>query len=352
VIAATEAAAVGRRRYDEAIRTVAALPVIESLAGADVCVTGFTGQVGSAIVRVLAEANRTTLAGRPARVTGIARRPPATPVEGVEGVYLDVADAPTAASLDSSSHVFYAAGVTSDYRSHPGDVVASQLVGLQAFLERADPGCRFVFVSSARVYGRHTDDEALSEESEAIVAPMHLDNLYDSAKRLGESLCRWHAERRGVNATVVRAGNLYGLDAPSSATSVSELLREAATTRRITLSGDPASLRNYCSTVDLAQGLLLAAERGQPGRAYNVGSDEHLTTRELAESIAACFDGGVEIVETADAPAASYQRLSLDRARSELGYAPELRLRDVLPAVAAEIIDALTESRPASGSGR
>ena len=68
-----------------------------------------------------------------------------------------------------------------------------------------------------------------------------------------------------------------------------------------------------------------------------------MTTRELAESIAACFDGVVEIVETSGAPPASYQRLSLDRARSELGYAPELRLHDVLPAVAAEIVTGLAE---------
>src|SRR5439155_27149211 len=94
VIAATEAVAVARRRYDDAVRAVAALPVIESLAGAHVCVTGFTGQAGSALVRVLAEANRTILADRPARVTGVARRPSATPTEGIDAVYLDVADGP------------------------------------------------------------------------------------------------------------------------------------------------------------------------------------------------------------------------------------------------------------------
>jgi len=337
VRAETEAVAAARRRYEEAVRIVAALPVVESLAGAHVCVAGFTGQVGSAIVRILVEANRTTLAGRPVRVAGISRRPPAAPPADVEAVYLDVADPNAAASLDSFSHVFYAAGVTSDYLSRPADVIGSQLVGLQALLDRADPLCRFVYVSSARVYGRRTEDVALSEESEAIVTPMHLDNIYDSAKRLGEGLCLWHAERRGVKATVVRAGNLYGLDVPGSATSVSELVRAAATTRQIRLSGNPTSVRNYCCAVDLAQGLLLAAERGRAGRAFNIGSAEHLTTRELAESIAACFDEGVEIVEPADAVPASYQRLALDRAQSELGFAAHVRLGDVLPAVVAEL---------------
>ncbi len=335
------AAAEALDRYREAVRDVALLPEVESLAGARVCVAGFTGQVGSALVQVLVEANRTTLAGRPAHVTGIARHPRSATLDGVDALYADVADPAGAFTPDRFTHVFYAVGVTSDYRSRPADVIASQLVGLQAFLERLDPACAFVFVSSARVYGRYPTDEAISEESAAIVTPMHLDNLYDSAKRLAESLCLWHAEQRGLNITVVRAGNLYGLGSPHSATSVNELVREAAASRRITLTGSPLSLRNYCCVVDFAQGMLRAAARGKPGRAYNVGLREHLTTQELAQTIAGCFDGPVEIVApTAPAPP-SYQRLSLDRAQAELAYTPQVRVRDVMPAVVAEIASVL-----------
>jgi len=336
-LAETEAVKAARGRYRDAIREVAMLPELESLAGARVCVAGFTGQVGSALVRALTEANRTTLAARPAHITGIARRAREPAPEGVDAVYGDIADPNGAFSPADHTHVFYAVGVTSDYRSRPADVIASQLVGLQSFLDRADPQCRFVFVSSARVYGRHSTDEALSEESAASVTPMHLDNLYDSAKRLAESLCLWHSEQRRLHVTVLRAGNLYGLDAPQSATSVSEIVREAATTGRITLTGNPSSLRNYCCVVDFAQGVLRAATRATPGRAYNIGSDEHLTTQEAAHAIASCFATPIEIVGSLGAAPPSYQRLSLARARAELGYDPRLRSHDVLPAVAAEI---------------
>jgi len=328
-------------RYRDAVRDAATLPDIGALADARVCVAGFTGQVGSALVRVLTEANWSTLAARPAHITGIARRARGPAPEGIDAVYADVADPNGSFSPHDYTHVFYAVGVTSDYQSRPADVIASQLVGLQWFLDRVDRRCRFVFVSSARVYGRHSVDEALSEESLAAVTPMHLDNLYDSAKRLAESLCLWHSEKRGVNATVLRAGNLYGLDAPQSATSVSELVREAAATGRITLTGSPFSLRNYCCVVDFAQGLLRAATRETPGRAYNIGSTEHLTTQELAHAIVGCFAGPIEIVAPSAPPPPSYQRLSLDRARVELGYAPQLRMHDVLPAVVAEIVAAL-----------
>jgi nucleoside-diphosphate-sugar epimerase len=333
----TDAVKAARARYCDATRNVAMLREVESLAGARVCVAGFTGQVGSALVRVLAEANRTALAARPMHITGVARRERVTAPAGIDAVYADVADPNGPFTPARFTHVFYAAGVTSDYRSRPGDVIASQLVGLEAFLERAAPDCRFVFVSSARVYGRHAEDEALAEDSTAVVAPMHLDDLYDSAKRLAESLCLSHAERSDLNVTVVRPGNLYGLDSPHSATSISELVREAATTRRITLTGNPSSLRNYCCVVDLVQGLLLAATRGGPGRAYNIGSNEHLTTQELAQEIAGCFGTPIEIVGPSKATAPTYQRLALDRATSELGYAPQLSMRDVLPAVAAEM---------------
>ncbi len=320
-------------RYAGAIREVAALPEIGELAGAHMCVVGFTGQVGSAIVRVLVEANRTTLAADPIHVTGIARDPRAGVPAGVDAMYVDVARGVPA---DAFTHVVYAAGVTSDYRSRPRDVIESQLVGLETMLERLTAGCTFVFVSSARVYGRTVTDEPLSEDSVARVAPMHLDNLYDSAKRLAESLCLWHAERADVRAIVARAGNLYGLDSPRSSTSVSELVRQATTTGRITLTGNPASVRNYCCTVDLAQGLVRAAVRGQSGSAYNIGSDEHLTTDALASTIAASL-GNVDILAPSDPGPPSYQRLDIERARRELGYAPKLSIAEVLPAVAAEL---------------
>ena len=78
-------------RYAGAVREVAALPEIGDLAGARVCVVGFTGQVGSAIVRVLVEANRTTLAADPVHVTGIARDARPSVPAGVEAMYVDVA---------------------------------------------------------------------------------------------------------------------------------------------------------------------------------------------------------------------------------------------------------------------
>ena len=113
-------------------------------------------------------------------------------------------------------------------------------------------------------------------------------------------------------------------------------MREAASTGRITLAGNPSSLRNYCCVIDLAQGLLRIAARGVAGRAYNIGSDEHLTATELAQAMA-LLAATIEVAEPAEAGLASYQRLALDRAKEELSYAPKLRIADVLPAVVAEL---------------
>lgn len=336
----TAAAEHARERYREAIGEVAALPEVRSLAGARVCVAGFTGQIGSALVRVLTEANATVLAADPVHVTGVARRPPEADVV-IETAYGDVAAIGTELPLESFTHVFYAVGVTSDYRSRPREVVESQLVGLDAFLRRVDPVCRFVFVSSARVYGRRPDDAPLLEESAALVEPMHLDNLYDSAKRLAESLCLWHTERRGRYVSVVRAGNVYGPERGRSTTSLDALVRGAAA-GRIVLTGNRSSLRNYCCVADLVQGMLRTAVHGRAGCAYNIGSDEHLSTDEVVRAIAACIPGEVEIVGPAARGAPSYQRLDLSRARRELGYAPTVHFAEVLPAVVAELTASIT----------
>src|SRR5438128_7192870 len=124
-------------------------------------------------------------------LTGVARRAPSVDVPELEAVAADAADVDAIAPA-RFTHVVYAAGVTSDFLERPHEIVDSQIAGVTQFLDALRPEARFAFVSSTRVYGRSADTAAFTEESPAVVAPMALDNLYDSAKRFAESLCLWH----------------------------------------------------------------------------------------------------------------------------------------------------------------
>ena len=313
---------------------MAALPEIGDLAGARVCVVGFTGQVGSAIVRVLVEANRTTLAADPIHVTGIARHcRPGVPA-GVDAVYVDVARGVPA---ERFTHVVYAAGVTSDYRSRPRDVIESQLVGLEAMLERFDSRMH-IRVRQQRTRlrpnaHRQTAVRGLggARHTDASRQPLRLRKAPG-----GEPLPLASAERGDVRAIVARAGNLYGLDSPRSSTSVSELYG-----RQRPPGGSRSSgiLRLYGTTAAQStspRGLCEPSCAGDPeARQHRLGRAprQRKRSRRRSPRPSATSTSSLHPIRGRRRTSA----LTSSGRGGELGYAPELSIAEVLPAVATEL---------------
>jgi UDP-glucuronate decarboxylase len=321
-----------RRRYTDALRSLAASDVVASLGGRTVGVIGCTGTIGAVLTDVLLDSGADGL-----RVVGVARRSTGAPEHpSFRFVAGSAADARLVDSLPPIDDVVYIAGPTRDYVDRRTEMVEAQL-GLERFLARAAAGSRLVYVSSARVYGRRSRDEPLDEDATAEVRVMDLDNLYDSAKRLGESLCLAHVELRGGHAVAVRPTNLYGPPRPGYAELVvAELVRTAVESGEIRITGSPRSLRNVVSVADAVQGILRALVHARPGRAYNVGSDEHLTVLELAELVREHLPRRSEIV-VADPSAEAWRHpVSIARARAELGYEPVHTLRGLAPWIVEE----------------
>lgn len=321
-------------------------PEIEALRGMTVGILGATGLIGSALVETLLQANSLPDAP-PIMVCGMARRPtnalPDTP--SFRFVPLSVMEVNLARKLPPCDYLIYIAGTASDYRERPQETLETQTLGLERVLSAAPNIRKFVYISSTRVYGRETGAETVTEEFAATVPPMHLDNLYDSAKRLGESLCLWYAERGRCPATVARLSNLYGLSRTvRSETVITDFVRQAAQTGRIVPKGSPLTVRNYCATLDIVQGLLKMLTRGEPGRAYNLASREHLTVRDLAEQIAAAMPTPVETDWSQASPHVSIQRVSIERAESELDYQPQFRFAALAPQIVRQTRDALAAS--------
>ena len=337
--ASTSALERAAQRYAEGRTALANLPETAQLVGSRVCVVGSTGQIGSLLIETLALANATTLAENPIRLYGIARTPPLSPVPGSTFIAASVADPGAAAALPDFDYVLYVAGTASDFLRRRQETIDTQVVGLEAFLNRY-AGCRgFVYISSTRVYGRISDGSPISEEAQACIPPMHTDNVYDSAKRLGESLCLWHARFGRTPAVVARLSNIYGAqDSQRSETAISDFARQAEQTHKIALKGHPDSTRNWTCVLDIAQGILRTLVRGRAGEAYNIGSDEHLSSRQLAERVAAAFPYPVAVESPLEPAALSLQNISTAKAMRELHYRPDFHFGDIAPLVVAKTL--------------
>jgi len=118
---------------------------------------------------------------------------------------------------------------------------------------------------------------------------------------------------------------------------VGNFIRDALEGRTIEISGDGTPLRSYLYAADLAWWLWTILLDGDPGRPYNVGSDQELSIRELAETVDSLIGGHGVHVAGKPVPGAPAQRYVPDvsRARNELGLSPAITLEDGIRRTAA-----------------
>jgi len=99
----------------------------------------------------------------------------------------------------------------------------------------------------------------------------------------------------------------------------------------ISVSGDGTPYRSYLYASDLVIWLWQVLMRGKPATAYNVGSEEAVTIRELADRVAHSFDPPVDIKVQQEAdPQKEPERYvpSTERARTELGLRQHVTLEE------------------------
>jgi nucleoside-diphosphate-sugar epimerase len=109
-------------------------------------------------------------------------------------------------------------------------------------------------------------------------------------------------------------------------------LRDAVRGGPILVRGDGTALRTYLYPIDLVAWLLRILVRGSRGRAYNVGSNEHVSTAELARLIAATVQPVPEVVIQASQPQGPQNIYlpDISRARNELQLEVTVPLRNAI----------------------
>ena len=88
------------------------------------------------------------------------------------------------------------------------ETVNVNIMGVASVLEAARnrPLRKFIYISSASIYGPTTDPDRLIKEDDAPLPK----RLYPITKRAGESLCMRHSEIYGTNLVILRVSSLYG----------------------------------------------------------------------------------------------------------------------------------------------
>jgi dTDP-glucose 4,6-dehydratase len=146
---------------------------------------------------------------------------------------------------------------------------------------------RVLFLSSGAVYGQQPWEMENVAES-WIGAPSCVDPraAYAEGKRAAEMLCAIYAKQFGVKISIARIFALLGpylsLDIHFAA---GNFIRDAMKENPIIVNGNGLPCRSYLYASDLTVWLWHMLVRAEPGKPYNVGSDESVSVQELAEKV-------------------------------------------------------------------
>ena len=234
--------------------------------------------------------------------------------------------------LDGCTHVFHLAaqaGVRKswgrDFKTYTVNNVEATQVLLEACVGR--PLERLVYASSSSVYG---DNASIPMREDALPQPV---SPYGVTKLAAEQLCYLYNVNHGVPAVSLRYFTVYG---PRQRPDMGfhRFLKAAMTGAPITLYGDGLQTRDFTYVADAVEATIAAAERGTPGRTYNIGGGSRVSINEVLEIVGRCVNRPLSIRrEPAQKGDMRDTYADTTRARQDLGFAPAMRLE---PGIDAE----------------
>ncbi len=194
---------------------------------------------------------------------------------------------------------------------------------------------RFLLISSGAVYGKQPPDLShVPEDYSGSPDSTQPASAYGEAKRIAELFCSIYRKEYDLKITIARcfafAGPFLPLDIHYA---IGNFIRDGLAGGPIHVSGDGTTYRSYLYAADLAIWLWTILFRGIPGEAYNVGSEDAISIRDLAYEVAAFFPNLPNIViAKPPAPGRPPERYvpSIKKARENLGLDSWVNLKETL----------------------
>ncbi len=218
----------------------------------------------------------------------------------------------------------FAAETHVDRSIHGGckDFVLTNTLGVQMILDaaRANGIVKFVNVSTDEVYGSLElgEDRHFTENT-----PIEPNMPYAAAKAGGDLMCRAYFRTHKTPVVVTHCSNNYGpYQFPEKV--IPFFVFKLMKGEKVPVYGDGLNVRDWIHVCDHAKALLLMLEKGEPGRIYNVGSDNERNNLEITKMILKIMGKGEEMIEYVTDRPGHDRRYSVDAGLiRSLGWAPD-----------------------------
>jgi len=222
----------------------------------------------------------------------------------------------------------------------PYETLKTNLVGTENVVEAAiENGTRIFLASTSEVYGK-TDKQPLTEDSDRVLgSPSILRWAYSEAKAIDETLLEMFRQSHGLRYVVGRFFNTvgprqsgdYGMVLP-------RFVSAAISSEPIRIFGDGSQSRVFAHVWDAVDGVLKVFfdERAE-GQAFNIGGEEEVSIRELAERVINVTGSSsrIEYVSYEDAYPAGFEETmrrvpDTTKLRNLTGWKPKYSLDEII----------------------
>lgn len=207
---------------------------------------------------------------------------------------------------------------------------------LEAF-SRHRPDARFLFVSTAHVYGQENHPHTIDEET-----PMSPHNLYALSKAAADMMTLSYARIKGMDTMVARPNNHIG-PGQASAFVIGTLGRQIRSISEgkadpVLHTGNIESTRDFSDVRDVARAYRLLLEKGRRGTAYNIGSGSQVSIKEIISTMCRIENISPEIRIDPERlrPADTSPVLDTVRIKTDTGWTPVIPLEKTLQDILRE----------------
>lgn len=196
---------------------------------------------------------------------------------------------------------------------------------------------RYLFASSACVYRER--NSSLNRFKEEDAYPANPLSTYGWAKLLGEIQCEAYTKDYGLKTSCVRIFNAYGerenLD-PKWSHVIPSLVRKAILypQERFRIFGDGRQERAFLYVSDCVDGMLKVMEKITNAEAINMGSEEVITIKDMADKIIQTSGKNIRLEYDLDGPQGTHRYCAdTHRMKEMLKWSPKICLDEGLKRV-------------------
>ena len=194
---------------------------------------------------------------------------------------------------------------------------------------------RLLLISSGAVYGKQPPELShVAEDYCGAPDPADPNSAYGEGKRAAELLCGLYSKKYGIETKIVRCFAFVGPYLPLDIHyAIGNFIRDGLADGLIRVSGDGTPYRSYLYAADLVIWLWTILFRGALGEAYNVGSEDAISIKDLAYEVSTAFSHSPQVViAKAPMPGRPPERYvpSVRKAKESLGLDSWIKLDEAL----------------------